>query len=97
MRRLVLCLAVTATLAMTAGSATAANRYRGYRHPAYYGPRPAYNTHRGHEYGYGYGYRSDAFGEAARQVRAAHSRYRYNTHPRSYYNSPPNRYDTWRW
>ena len=34
---------------------------------------------------------------AARQIREAHSRYRFYTHPRSIYNSPPRRYDYRGW
>ena len=52
---------------------------RSYSHS--YQPR-SYGQRR---YGGSYG---NSFSEAARQVREAHSRHRFNTHPRSYYNAP---------
>ncbi len=36
----------------------------------------------------GYGYAADTFSRSAADVRAAHSRYGFSTHPRSYYNAP---------
>lgn len=36
----------------------------------------------------GYGRAADSFSRAAAEVRSAHSRYNYNTHPRSFYNVP---------
>ncbi len=56
------------------------------------------NGYRGRNYDRGYqsyrGYSSRSRGfethsEAVARIRAAHSRYRTNYHPRSYYNSPP--------
>ncbi len=54
------------------------------------------------DYGYDYRpyrYRSyssrgfETHNEAVARIQAAHSRYRTNYHPRSYYNSPPHYYD----
>ena len=68
--------------------------------------------HYGHSYGGHYGrgsyrpYRSysswhyggvNSHAAAVRRIMATHSRYRYNPHPRSFYKSPPHRYDYWGW
>ena len=37
----------------------------------------------------------DPHAEAVRRIKAAHSRYRIRSHPRSQYNSPPHPYDYW--
>jgi hypothetical protein len=64
---------MVATVAgLALGSGTAGTAYA---YPPHYG--------RG-----GYGYARGSFDSATAEVRAAHSRYAYKTHPRSYYNLP---------
>jgi len=57
-----------------------------------------YTAPYGYGYGYGNRYRSrglETHDAAVSRIKATHSRFRYNTHPRSHYNSPPHYYD-WR-
>ncbi len=97
MRRLLLAAAVLAALAFSVDAAQAAGR--GHRHyaPSHYG-YDYYESYRpyGYRHGYGYRYRNRGFDRAAEEVRQAHSRYRLNTHPRSYFNAAPPRY-YWGW
>ena len=81
MRRVVLTLAVLALVGLTARSAFAASRYGGPRGYGGYSSRLGYYS--SGQFGYG------SHLEAARRIMAYHSRYRYQTHPRSSYNSPP--------
>lgn len=92
MRRVLLKLAAVAVVALATQTASAAGGYRGY------GGYPATS---GYYYG-GYWsppirYSPSPHDEAVRRIRASHSRYRYFTHPRSLYNSPPSPYDYWGW
>ena len=104
MRRLIFGAAAIAVVALACGRASADYGYRGY-----YGPRgrgsfdfrqPYYQPYQYPARAYypsPYGYYGDSFSETARQIREAHSRYRFYTHPRSIYNSPPRRYDYRGW
>ena len=92
MRRVLLTLAVLAALAAVAQTASAAKYRRGFvGTPAttgyYYGRYSAPQSR----------YQPSPHDEAVRRIRASHSRYRYFTHPRSLYNSPPHPYDYWGW
>jgi len=93
MRRVVLTLAALTAVALTTGTTLAGHGYGGYA-GGYYGAR-TYRPYQGRsswEYG---GVNSHA--AAVKRITAAHSRYRYNPHPRSFYKSPPHRYDFWGW
>ena len=71
------------------------NSYRGGYSRSY---TPSYQPRSFGSYGRrGYGSYGNSFSEAARQVREAHSRYRFNTHPRSYYNTPRYHYRLGGW
>ena len=101
MKRLILNVAVTAAVALAAGRAWAGYGQRGYYAP--HAPSSFY-SHQHHHYPYHgyywrppvYRYHGSSFNEAAREVRAYHSRYRIHTHPRDLYKSPPRRY-YWGW
>ena len=88
MRRVVITLAAIAVVGLATSSAWAGNGYGG----------------RGGQRSYGYGYYppaqryySDSHSAAVQRIMAAHSRYRYNPHPRSFYKSPPHPYDYRGW
>jgi hypothetical protein len=96
MRRLVLTLSAAAVLAVAATTARAGNPYYD---PPVYAPNYGYqvnNYYGGWAAGPSYG-GSDAHSEAVQRIMAAHSRYRYHTHPRSLYNSPPTQADYYGW
>lgn len=111
MRRALLTLAALAIVGLVSGTALAGHGYRGTR--GYRGPRGpqlygSYYSYQAPAYGYygpgayeffsrGYDGSSSPFLQALRRVQANHSRYRVNPHPRSYYKSPPLRYDYWGW
>ena len=99
MRRLIFGAAVIAVVALACDRASAQYGYRGPRaRGAYYFRQPYYQPyHYRAYYPSRYGHYGESFNEMSRQIRAAHSRYRFNTHPRSKYNSPPHRYDYWGW
>jgi hypothetical protein len=93
MRRFLFGLAAVTAMALTAGAAQAGDwhggrydpqQYRGGYGPYYYAP-PAY------------GYALDDDPPSVARIKAAHSRYRYYTHPRSLYNSPPAQADYFGW
>ena len=92
MRRVLLTLAVVALFAAATQTASAATYRRGFAgHPATTG------YYQGRYWSTPSRYQPSPHDEAVRRIRAAHSRYRYNTHPRSLYNSPPHPYDYWGW
>jgi hypothetical protein len=101
MRPLVLTLAAVAVLALAAATAEAGHPYGGYYVPSYapnYGVQV--NTYYGGYYGNGGGglnWRGGDFSSDAARIRAAHSPYRYYTHPRSLYNAPPGQADYFGW
>jgi hypothetical protein len=100
MRRLILGLAAVAVIALACGTALADHGHRGGHQRYGYGNsyRGGYSYSWNGSYGWGgYGRFGNSFSEAARDVREAHSRYGFNTHPRSYYNAPDYRYYYWRW
>jgi hypothetical protein len=100
MRRMLLTLAAFAAIGLASGTAFAGGGHRGYGGgPRYFGPYGGYGPYAyGNAYGYGgYGYRSDPYLDALRRLQAKYSTYRYYTHPRSTYNSPPYPYDYWGW
>jgi hypothetical protein len=107
MRRVVLTLSVVAILGLAATEALAGNGFRevpnGYGQPApfyalapYYGPYVPMPYHGGYVAPY-YGGYSSPQDESAARIRASASRYRYYTHPRSLYNSPPRAADYFGW
>jgi hypothetical protein len=105
MKNLVVTLAIVAALGLAAATAQAGNPYRDYYGPYapnygyqvnnYYSdwaPGPYYRGNDAHYYG-----GNDAHSEAVQRIMAAHSRYRYYTHPRSMHNSPPAQADYFGW
>ena len=113
MRRFLVTLSVAAIVGLAATEALAGNGFRngvyGFRevpngygqYGAYYGPAP-YGGYGPAPY-YGgyvapfYGGYSSPQDESAARIRASASRYRYYTHPRSMYNSPPGPADYFGW
>ncbi len=96
MRRLFLTLATATGLALGAGAVQAEPPGYG---EAVYAPNFGYqiNNFYGRP-GVGPCYRVfESHDEAVRRIKAAHSRYRYYTHPRSMYNSPPTQADYFGW
>ena len=64
-----------------------------------YTPNYGYQVNNYNNYNYG-GFRRpyyESFDEAAQRIRAAHSRYRYFTHPLSLENAPPTQADYYGW
>jgi hypothetical protein len=101
MRYLVLALMAVAVLALAAASVQAEYPYGGYYAPGYapnYGVQ-VNNYYGGYNGGWGggVGWRGSSFADDAARIRAAHSPYRYYTHPRSLYNSPPTQADYFGW
>jgi hypothetical protein len=95
MRPLILTLAAAAVLALTAATAEAQYPYGGYYVPGY---APNYGVQVNSYYGGYYGnWRGGDFASDAARIRAAHSPYRYYTHPRSLYNAPPGPADYFGW
>jgi len=97
MRHLFLAVATAATLGLACGTVRADNWYRdGYG--SNYPPNYGYQVN---NYNYNYGNWPqpyyESFDEAARRIRAAHSRYRYFTHPLALDNSPPTQADYYGW
>ncbi|MHC4177459.1 MAG: hypothetical protein ACYSWU_08130 [Planctomycetota bacterium] len=99
MRRLVLTLTTLAVVGLAAGTALAGHGYRGYGRGYGRNVYGGYGGYGRHQYSRSWGpsFGSSLFSQQVRRVQANHSRYRYNYHPRSYYNSPPHRYDYWGW
>ncbi len=102
MRCLVLTLLAAAAMGLAATTVRAGNPYRDYYQPNY-APNYGYQVNNywpggwaGPRYYGSYG-GSDPHSEAVRRIMAAHSRYRYYTHPRSLYNSPPGEADYFGW
>jgi hypothetical protein len=100
MRSLVLTLLAAAVLGFAATTARAGYPYRDY-YPPNYAPNYGYqvnNYYRGERAGPYYSYSgTDPHTEAVRRIMAAHSRYRYYTHPRALDNSPPTQADYFGW
>ena len=97
MKPLVLTLAAVAVLALAAATAEAGYPYGGYYAPSYvpnYGVQV--NSYYG-GWGGGLNWRGGDFSSDAARIRAAHSPYRYYTHPRSLYNAPPGQADYFGW
>ena len=94
MRRVLLTLAAFAIVivGLAASTATAGHGHRGYYGGFGHGQHGYH-----HQYGHRYARSYSPHLEAVRRIKAAHSRYRYHTHPRSMYNSPPHPYDYWGW
>jgi hypothetical protein len=92
MRRFLFGLAAVAAMALTAGGAQAGDWYGGhyYAQPYHGGYGPYYYA----PPAYGYAMGDDP---SVARIKAAHSRYRYYTHPRSLYNSPPGPADYFGW
>lgn len=101
MRRVVLTLAALAVVSFAAGRADAGNRGRGQRRPSvsfgghyqsggvsFYAPTP----YRGRAIT-GSRFHIEPFSQSVKRIQAYHSRYRYQTHPRSLYNGGPHPYD----
>ena len=90
MRRLSLAVAAL-ILGLAAGTAWAGNGFYFQPNYSYYPARPYYPPpvaiYQAPVPFYG---SSGQYSEGERRIMAAHSRYRYYTHPRSQYNSPPN-------
>lgn len=101
MRRLTLGLPAALIVALACGAAWADRGHRGHGQHGRYGHSGGSSYYQQRSYGgggwNGYGGYRDAFSDAAREVREAHSRYGFNTHPRSYYNAPDARYYYWGW
>ncbi len=92
MKKALCTLAVVAIVTLVSSTALAEpGRYRGYSGYSY-GGGYGHGGYYGHGYGGGYRYRSNSHSDAVLRIQANHSRYRYYSHPRSYYNSPPYRY-----
>jgi hypothetical protein len=98
MRRLVPKLVAVAFLVLAAGIAQAADGFRPYYAPNY---APNYGYQVNNYYGgfvpapyYG-GF--ETHDQAVARIKAAHSRYRYFTHPLSLNNSPPTQADYFGW
>jgi len=81
MRRVVLTFAALVTVGLATGTAWARHGYSGYGPGNYRSYNSSYSS-----WDYG-GVNSHA--AAVRRIMAAHSRYRFNPHPRSMYNAPP--------
>jgi hypothetical protein len=98
MRSLVLTLVATAVFGLAPSTVRAGNPYRGYYQPNY-SPNYGYQVNNYYPGGiaYPYHYGSDPHTEAVWRIRAAHSRYRYYTHPRALDNSPPTHADYFGW
>ena len=98
MKRLALTLAATTVFGLAAATARAGSPYRESFEPVY---APNYGYQVNNFYGCwapGGCYQGcDPHSEAIRRIMAAHSRYRYYTHPRSLYNSPPGQADYFGW
>jgi hypothetical protein len=98
MRRFIVTLVAAAAFALASASAWAWTPRDDY-YPRGYAPNYGYQAN--NYYGgwaprpYSPGFES--FPEAAARIRAAHSRYRYFTHPRSLYNAPPAQADYYGW
>ncbi len=98
MRSLVLTLLAAAAMGLAATTVRAGNPYRDYYQPNY-APNYGYqvnNYYRGwpaDQYFSG----TDFHTEMVRRIIAAHSRYRYYTHPRALDNSPPTQADYFGW
>jgi hypothetical protein len=97
MRRLVLTLATAAIVSLACGIVRA-DWYGDYYTPAY---TPNYGYQVNNSYYGGWQQPScsspESYAEAARRIKAAHSRYRYFTHPLSLQNSPPTQADYYGW
>ena len=92
MKRFLLSLAAVAAIGLTAGAVRAGGWYEG----RYY-PQPNQGGYGPYYYAppaYGYAYGDDP---SVARIKAAHSRYRYYTHPRSLQNSPPGQADYFGW
>ena len=101
MKPFILILAAAAVVALAAATVEAGYPYGGYYGSAYV---PNYGVQVNNYYGGYYGgwggglsWRGGDFGSDAARIRAAHSPYRYYTHPRSLYNAPPGPADYWGW
>ncbi len=97
MRRLVLTVAAAAILGLACGTVRADNPYS-FDYGPNYAPNYGYQVNN-YSY-YGGWYRpnyAESFDEAAQRIRAAHSRYRYFTHPLSLQNAPPTQADYYGW
>jgi hypothetical protein len=95
MRRLVLIVAAAAMLSLACGTVRADNPYGDGYGPNY---APNYGYQVNNYYGGGYRpYYAETYEEAAQRIRAAHSRYRYFTHPLSLQNAPPTQADYYGW
>jgi hypothetical protein len=99
MRTLILTLLTAAGLCLAATTVQAGNPYGGYYYPPNYAPNYGYQVNN-----YYRGWPADAYfssadphTEAVRRIMAAHSRYRYYTHPRALDNSPPTQADYFGW
>jgi len=92
MRRILLALATLALVAFSTAPSWAGGGY-------YYGQGRGGFGRCGPGYGYSYyNFGADSPHDAAvRRIMATHSRFRYWTHPRSQYNSPPHPYDYIGW
>ncbi len=89
MKRALCTLAVVAILTLVSSTALAEpGHYRGYGGYGY-GYGYGHGGHYGQRYGGGHHYRSNSHLDAVLRIQANHSRYRYYSHPRSRYNSPP--------
>ena len=98
MRRVVLTLAAFAVVGLATSLAHAGHGSRGSSVSFYYyqpyRPMTPYYSSRGRG---GYGFHMDTHAQAVRRIKATHSRWRYNTHPRSLQNGPPHPYDYYGW
>ncbi|OHB66889.1 MAG: hypothetical protein A2V70_15000 [Planctomycetes bacterium RBG_13_63_9] len=94
MRRLVLTIVTLAAVGLAAATA-----FAGHGHGRYYGDRGYGTQYRSQRYYHGSAsYRTESgHQQEVNRIKAASSRYRYHTHPRSMYNGPPHPYDYWGW
>lgn len=98
MRRIVVTVIAAAVIGSVCGTARAEYPYDGYG--SNYAPNYGYqvnNYYGGWSPPSYYLGSAETFDQAAARIRAAHSRYRYFTHPLSQHNSPPTQADYFGW
>jgi len=97
MRRLVLTAVVAAVLGLGCGT-VGADTY-GDNYGPNYAPNYGYQANNSYYGGWRQPYYAgpESYAEAARRIKAAHSRYRYFTHPLSLQNAPPTQADYYGW
>ncbi|MGA2064067.1 MAG: hypothetical protein ABSG86_03815 [Thermoguttaceae bacterium] len=92
MRRLILTLTVAAIFGLACRTVQADDGYRPYYVPGYGAPYPCYGWAPQPNYA-----GPQAYEDSVRRIMAAHSRYRYFTHPLSLQNAPPTQADYYGW